>query len=190
MMQLGAAARRGNGPGVEATMIKFSEWLKRLREMHLQARAGVLDAKGLALYRSVREEFFQSLLVAQQIAREYGHTARQTMRIAWAMQVDLDPARECVRVVTLDLSSGGFSALMGTAPSKERELAFSMRLPGSAPVSGTARVIASVPRPGNCRVSFSFVALGADDMERLKQFMLEKVLAVLPVGEDRVASAA
>jgi hypothetical protein len=171
-------------------MLKFSDWLKRLRDLHLQARAGVLDAKQLTVYRSIREEFFQSLLVAQQIAREYGHTARQTMRIAWAMQVDLGPAHECVRVVTLDLSSGGFSALMGKTPAKDRDIAFSMRLPGSAPVCGTARVVTSIPRPGNCRVSFSFVALGPDDMERLKQFMLEKVLAVLPVGEDRVASAA
>jgi hypothetical protein len=171
-------------------MMKFSQWLMRLRELHLQARAGVLDAKSLALYRSVREEFFHSLLVAQQIAREYGHIARQTMRIAWALQVDLDPAHECVRVVTLDLSAGGFSALMGNAPAKDREVPFSMRLPGSAPVSGTARVVASLPRPGNCRVSFSFVTLGPDDTERLKSFMLDKVLALLPVGEDRVASAA
>jgi hypothetical protein len=65
-----------------------------------------------------------------------------------------------------------------------------MRLPGSAPVSGTARVVTSLPRPGNYRVSFAFVVLGADDTERLKAFMLEKVLALLPVGDDRVASAA
>jgi hypothetical protein len=186
-----------NRPGArvskaEVVMVSFSEWLSDLKDLHEKARAGQLDPEGLSTYRSSRDELMRSLLVAQQITREYGHTARQSMRMAWALQVDLEPSKDCIRVVTLDISVGGFSALLGSRPPADRDIEFSMRLPGGKPLQGRARVVAAIAKPGNYRVSFSFVTIGADDAERLNSFLFDRVLALLvgPSGDARAVNAA
>jgi PilZ domain len=172
-------------------MESFSAWLSGLRDLHERARAGQLDPDRLSAYRTSRDELMRSLLIAQQITREYGHSARQSMRMAWALQVDLEPSRECIRAVTLDISAGGFSALLGSTPPPGRDLVFSMRLPGTTPLQGTTRVVASIAKSGNHRVSFAFASVGPDDVERLKSFLFDRVLALLvgPSGEAKGVGA-
>ena len=173
-------------------MLSFPEWLSAVRDLHEEARTGQLQGERLAAYRARRDEVMHALLVAQQVTREFGHTARQSMRMAWALQVDLMPPGECTRAVTLDLSVGGFSVLLGAAPPTDRDLEFTIRLPGTAPLKGRARVVAAIAKPGHYRVSFAFTAIGEDDSERLTFFVFDRVLALLSgtPGETRAATAA
>ena len=171
-------------------MVSFSEWLLELRDLHEKVRTGRLDAGALPAYRTARDELVHALLIAQQITHEYGHSARQTIRVAWAFQVYLGPAHACTRAVTLDVSAGGFSTLLGNPPSADQEIEFSIRLPGSTSLTGTARVVAAVPKPGTYRVSLAFVTLREGDAERLNAFLFDKILAQLPGPGGGVASAA
>jgi hypothetical protein len=159
-------------------MTSLSEWLAEFRELHARARAGGLAGAELAAYRSARDELARVLLVGQQITREHGHAARRTMRLAWALQVDME-VEGGVRAATLDLSTGGFSALLGQAPGSDSRVAFSIRLPGAEPVRGVARPVAAIPRPGSYRVSFAFAEVEDDGVERLLRFLVDQVLAQL-----------
>jgi hypothetical protein len=96
-----------------------------------------------------------------------GLLRRSARRIARAFQVDLRLRRELVRAVTLDVSPGGFSALLGKAPSEDARVEFALRLPRADAVKGVARVVSSVPRDTDHRVSFCFESVSTASLRSL-----------------------
>lgn len=162
--------------GAAPRVPRLSDWLAGFRELHERARAGQLAPEELTAYRDARAELGKTLLVAQQISYDFGRARRQGIRVAWALQVDLEIGRGQVRAVTVDISSGGFAVLLGAALPRGSELAFEIRLPGGHRVSGTARVINAVEGPAHYRASFAFADVPAGDRDRLELFLFDKIL--------------
>ena len=170
-------------------MTRFSQWLAELREAHDKARAGGLDAQALAAHLRERDQLLNTLLVAQQISFDYHRPVRQAMRISWALPITLALSSGQVRAVTLDVSAGGFSTLLGAQPPADEEIAFTLRLPGGESISGSARVVAATAQPGNVRASFSFAKVAEADVERVRAFLFEKVLGVLAPPRSRAPTS-
>lgn len=165
----------------------LAQWLLDFRALHERARRGELRAGDLARYRLGRDELARALLGAQRLQLKPGETPRRALRVARAVQADLDLPTSRVRAPTLDLSTGGFSCLLQRAPPLGEELGFSLRLPGAEPLSGKARVQDARPREGNVRVAFMFTSLSEADRERMELFVFDTVLAslVLPPAGAR-----
>ena len=157
-------------------VMRLSDWLSQFRELHERARTGQLDAAQLDVYRDARAELGKALLVAQQISYDFGRAKRQGIRVAWALQVDLEIGRGRVRAVTVDISSGGFAVLLGAALPKGSEVPFEIRLPGGHRVRGTARVINAVENAAHFRASFAFADVPAEDRDQLELFLFDKIL--------------
>jgi hypothetical protein len=159
----------------------LTEWLLGFRQLHEKARRGQLHGADLARYRTGRDELARALLAAQKVQLKPGEVPRRALRVARALQLDLDHGTSAQRAVTSDISTGGFSCLLATAPPLGEEARYTLRIPGSEPLSGRARVQDVRPNQGNVRVSFAFLGLDDDDRERVEQFVFDTVLAQLVV---------
>lgn len=157
----------------------LAEWLAAFRTQHAMARKGQLQARDLAAYRAQRDELARALLAAQHLALRPGEVARQALRVARALQADLQGKEYKQRAVTADLSSGGFSALLGVAPGRTEELSCQLRLPGQEPVKCRVRVVDVKALEGSMRVAFAFVDLPEAEQERLEMLVFDTVLEQL-----------
>jgi hypothetical protein len=159
--------------------MSLGQWLSQFRDLHERARRKSLGERDLATYRAGRDELARALLAAQRLTLKPGETPRQALRVARALQVDLDLLTSRERAITIDLSTGGFSCLLAKAPPLGDEVGFSMRIPASEPLAGRARLADVKPHSGNVRVAFQFANLPADEKERLELFVFDTVLAQL-----------
>jgi hypothetical protein len=157
----------------------LAEWLKDFRELHERARKGQLTKAEESIYKGGRDELARALLSAQRLTVKPGETPRQALRVARALQVDLDLLTSSARAITVDLSTGGFSCLLAKSPPLGDEVGFSLRVPGAEPLAGKARVADVKPQQGNVRVSFQFSGLDPSDRERMELFVFDTVLAQL-----------
>jgi hypothetical protein len=159
----------------------LTEWLLGFRQLHERARRGQLRDADLARYRTGRDELARALLAAQKLQLKTGEVPRRALRVARALQVDLDFATSAVRAVTSDVSTGGFSCLLAKAPPLGEEAKYALRLPAAEGLSGRVRVQDVKPNPnqGNVRVSFAFLGISEEDKERVELFVFDTVLAQL-----------
>jgi len=157
----------------------LAQWLKGFRGLHERARSGKLSAAEASEYRDARDELARALLGAQRLTVKPGETPRQSLRVARALQVDLDLVTSNARAITIDLSSGGFACLLAKAPPAGDEFGFTLRLPGGEALSGKVRVADVKPQQGNVRVSFQFCGMPPDDRERVELFVFDTVLALM-----------
>jgi hypothetical protein len=156
--------------------MSLKDWLVRFRAQHEQARAGTLSAEGLADYRAGRDELARALLGAQAASLKPGEVPRQALRVARALQADLEWSVDRVRAVTQEISVGGFSVLLAKSPPTDEEVKVKLRLPGAEPVGLRARVVNAVVQPGSVRVSFQFQGLGPEEREQIEFAVFDGVL--------------
>jgi len=154
----------------------LADWLKGFRQLHERHRRGQLSGAEQATYRGGRDELARALLAAQHVMVRQGEVPRRQLRVARALQVEVDLGKEKVRAMTLDLSAGGFAALMARPPVPGDQVKVSLRVPGQDPVAGVALVVDVKVQPGNARASFAFRGLPEAELERLETFVFDAVL--------------
>ena len=159
--------------------VSLAEWIQAFRELHEKARRAQLSKQEEVAYRAGRDELARALLAAQRLTVKPGETPRQSLRVARALQVDLDLLTSSARAITIDLSTGGFSCLLAKQLPPGDEVGFSLRIPASEPLAGRVRVTDVKAQQGNVRVSFQFLGLEAADRERMELFVFDAVLAQL-----------
>jgi hypothetical protein len=154
-------------------MSRLTESLEEFRGLHRGAKAGTLGLPDKATYHAVRDELARLLLSAQHIALLAGQRPRRSLRGARSLLVELDFSDGAVRAMTLQLSSGGFAALLASAPKVGEEVRASLRLPGGRALQGRARVVAVKEHLGNTSTSFQFVGLGEAEAEYLEMLVFD-----------------
>jgi hypothetical protein len=159
--------------------MELAAWLRAFRELHDRARRGALPEGERAEYLEARGELARALVATQRLDVPAGTTPRQALRVARALQVDLETPFALVRATTMTLSLGGFSALVAKPIARGEEVKCSLRIPGGEAVVSTARVVDSKPQAGSTSVSFAFGRMGDADLERLEMLVFDTVLAQL-----------
>jgi hypothetical protein len=155
----------------------LSDWLRVFRTLHEGAKRGTLSGADAEDYRAGCDELSRALLAAQRVTAPPGEAPRHVLRVARALQVDLETATTHVRATTIDLGVGGFSALVAKAPREEQKA--TLRIPGGDPI-----VAAVVPgelkqQAGAVRVSFAFRKLGEAERQRLELLVMDTALSQL-----------
>lgn len=156
--------------------MSLAAFLSRFRELHRKAGAGPLDPEEQEEYRRGCDELARALLAVQRLALKPGETARQSLRVARVLQVDLAWPKGQARAVTLDLSVGGFATLMARAPSQADEVDCVFRLPGGGQLRARARVVNVQVQGPSARVAYAFAGLAAEDLERIERVVFDTVL--------------
>jgi hypothetical protein len=157
--------------------MSFSDWIRQFRALHAEAVKGSLSQGELETYRSACDEFARALMGAQRVTLKPGEVPRHTLRIARAVQVGLESPVTQLRVSTIDLGVGGFSATLAKAPKIGEELACTMKLPGGDPLETAVVVLDVKPSAGSVRVSFGFKKLGDESKERIGALVIETALS-------------
>jgi hypothetical protein len=161
--------------------MSLKQWLILFKAQHERVRAGTLSGHGLSEYRAGRDELARALLGAQAASLRPGEVPRQALRVARALQADLEWSVDRVRAVTQEISVGGFSALLAKAPPTDEEIKVKIRLPGVDPLALHARVVNALVQPGAVRVSFQFQGLGPVEREQLEFAVFDGVLQSIQV---------
>ncbi len=156
--------------------MELSAWIAAFRKLHEKARRSELDEVDAQTYQTGRDELARALVAAQRLTLKPGETPRQALRVARALAMDLDLATGRLRVLTQDISRGGFSALVEKPPAVHELVGFSLRIPGGDPILGRCKAVDSVNRQGNFRASFVFQELPAADVERIELTIFDTVL--------------
>jgi hypothetical protein len=161
--------------------MSINAWLHEFRALHQRAREKKLTEDEQKLYLTAREQFARALTAAQGMTLKPGEMARQTFRVAQAMQIELSLNMGIVRAMTLDISRGGFSVVLGKPPADNELVGYTLRMPdGMDPIIGRAKVVASRKQIGNHRLSFAFQAMSDYDQDRLEGVLFDAALARIP----------
>src|SRR5260370_5573817 len=162
--------------------MSFQEWLAEFRVLHDKARSGTLSDNDAKLYKDSREELAAALVQAQRLTRKPEESAREALRVARAVQVDLELNSGKQRVVTLDICIGGFSTMMGVPPEPNEGGGVAIRMPRGKdhPIVARAKIVATKRQAAaNHRVSFAFEGLPESDAERLSILVFDTALSRL-----------
>jgi hypothetical protein len=152
-------------------------WLDQFSRLHAKARAGKLSQSEQVSYLERRDELARALVAAQRLSVLPGQTPRQALRVARALQIDLELPGGRVRAMTQNISSGGFAALLGQLPNEAESIGFSLKQPGAPePILGRCRVRDIQKRAGNHLVSFAFEALSPEAQERIEMTLFDAVM--------------
>jgi c-di-GMP-binding flagellar brake protein YcgR len=156
----------------------LSGWLKAFAALHARAKQGELSADEKLEYAKSRDELAEGLLLAQQIT-PHGSSGqrRRALRVAQALQVQLESDLYSATAITLDLSSGGFSTIISRGFDVGTQMTFTLKLGrGREPVHGSAKVVNAMPQNGSVRIGVAFVEMAAADRERLDFVIVDAVL--------------
>jgi hypothetical protein len=159
--------------------MSLRDWLLAFKAQHEEARSGRLSAEGWAAYRAARDELARAMLAAQRAALRPGEVPRQQLRVARAMQADLEWSIDKVRAVTLDVSSGGIAVLLSRAPPKDEEIRVQLKVPGGEPVKARARLAGVQQQPSNVRVALAFSEISDADRDRIELAVFDTVIQQL-----------
>jgi len=154
-----------------------ADWMRAFRTLHERAKAGGLAGEDAEAYRAGCDELARALMAAQRIALAPGETPRLALRVARAVQVDLESATSHVRAMTIDLGAGGFSALLAKAPPADEELKCRMKIPGAEPIETTIALVDVKQQPGSARASFSFPRLPEADRAKIEMLVIDTALS-------------
>jgi hypothetical protein len=157
--------------------MSFSDWIRQFRALHAEFKKGTLTPEELTAYRGACDEFARALMGAQKQVAKPGESPRHALRVAKAVQVELESAMTVAKVTTLDLGVGGFSAILAKAPRVGDEFACKLKLPGGDPLETSLTVAEVKPQPGSVRVGFSFYRLSDATKERIEGIVIEAALS-------------
>ncbi len=160
--------------------MSLSDWLRVFRTLHDKAKQGGLAGEDADAYRAGCDELARALMAAQKQVAKAGEAPRHALRVARAVQIDLETPISKVRTMTIDLGVTGFSAILAKAPPAGEELSLAMRLPGRGEPLQTTVVPAEVrPQTGSVRVAFSFKKLADAEKAELERLVIDTALSQL-----------
>lgn len=157
--------------------MSFSDWIRQFRALHAEAKKGALSPTELEHYRAACDEFARALMAAQKLPIKPGEPPRHALRVARAVQVELEGGLIQARLSTVDLGVGGFSAILAKAPKLGDELSCRAKIPGGDPVETTVVVADIKTQPGSVRVSFGFRRLPEETKARIEGLVMDTALA-------------
>lgn len=148
------------------------------RTLHEKARRGVLSRAERHEYHAVRERLSSLLCAGQRVTLLAGQRARTSFRLStvWPLILEFDGKAE--KTNTMDLSFGGFSAVIDRAIAVSSIVPFRMKLP-SEPIEGLARVVGGRALLEHFRASFAFASIEPNARELLDFAIADAVLAHL-----------
>jgi hypothetical protein len=156
--------------------MSFSDWIRQFRALHAEAKKGSLSGEELATYRAACDEFARALMAAQRLTLKPGETPRHALRVARALQIELESPVTALKVTTIDLGVGGFSATLAKAPRVGDEYACKVKLPTGDPLETTAVVVEAKSLPGSARASFGFKKLSDEAKARIEGLVIDTAL--------------
>lgn len=150
------------------------QFLEEFRAMHAKARLGELAESERQAYRIAREQFERALVAAQGLM--LNRDVRRAFRVALSQPVELQMHYGYVVTRSLDLSTGGFSAMMPHPMGPEERPSYTMELPQGLVLTGEVRLASQRQVGDKHRVSFAFMDHTERETEQLEMLLIDLAL--------------
>jgi hypothetical protein len=157
--------------------MSFSDWIRQFRQLHAEAKKGTLAHDDLSDYRTACDEFARALITAQRLPLRPGEPPRHALRVARALQVELESPVTQLRVATVDLGVAGFSAILPKPPRLGDEFSCRLKLPAGDPLETTVTATEVKQQPGSARISFAFPKLSDETKGRIEAVVIDTALS-------------
>ncbi len=157
--------------------MSVSDWIRQFRALHAEAMKGTLSPEELQAYRGACDEFARALMGARKQAAKPGESPRHALRVAKALQVELESAVTQAKTTTIELGVGGFLTILPKAPKLGDEFSCRLKLPGGDPLETTLDVAEVKLQPGSVRVSFNFRKLSDETKTRIEAIVIDTALS-------------
>jgi hypothetical protein len=160
--------------------MSFGDWLRVFRALHERAKQGALSGEDAETYRGGCDELARALMAAQHLTPAPYEAPRHALRVARALQVELESPASRARAMTVDVGVGGFSAILAKAPQPGEVLKATLKIPDRrAPVTAPVAVAEPRPAPGSTRIAFNFKQLSDADRAALELLVIDTALSQL-----------
>jgi hypothetical protein len=143
--------------------------------LHEKARRGPLQPEEVEAYREAREDLAAMLVAAQRLNLNPGQAAREAMRVARILPLELELESGPARGETLDISTGGFSSVLQRALQPDQTIGFTLQL-RSGPLQGRARVASISQQGASIRISFRLEGASPAAVELLATEVMDAAL--------------
>jgi len=147
----------------------------RLRELIARARAAPLEGPERAEYEKLRRTLADGYTLAQKLTLRPGQMQRRSRRVAHMLKLIIT-ASSTEKTATMNLSSGGFAALLADPPAHREIVDFTLRT-GLGSVEGKARVVSLVPWDRSWLTSFAIEEASEGARAKLEVVVLEQAAA-------------
>jgi len=151
-----------------------TQFLEEFRQMHAKARVGALTESEVQAYRSAREQFEATLVAGQGLMLD--RDVRRAFRVALPLPVELQMHYGYVTTRILDLSVGGFSAVMPHPMGPDERPSYTLELPQGVVLAGEVRLASQRQVGEQHRVSFAFIGHTEWETERLGMLLIDLAL--------------
>lgn len=156
---------------------RLKHWLSQFCTWHEAWKKDDLDAEFQDDYNEARADLAATLVLAQRLEFR-GGAARQALRVARAIPVELDLPAGKISALTQDISVSGLSALVGEAPEVGTRMSFRLNLGRDVEaVTGSCHVVAATPAQGSVRVAVSFDKIDNGARLRIEDVVLDTICA-------------
>lgn len=155
--------------------MRLREWIAEFRRLHEMSRSKSLTSDEDKAYREGRDDLAVMLVAAQRLTLGHGETPREALRAVRGLPLEIRTGGRAVQASTLDISRGGFSAMVPQPPEPGKTAEFTLRL-ASGEISGQARIANVLYVDGAFRVSFKLQAPSPEDVERMDSEVLDGAL--------------
>jgi len=156
------------------------EFVAQLSELHAKAKKNQLLPDEKASYDRDRDDLARMLVAAAKITLKPGETARRALRVPRALPVVLTVGGATSKAVTSEISSLGFSVMLGGGAAKfQGPVQFKLKLPGAVEVSGNCLVVLAGGMTQAGRLGFSITEISDDDREAITMAVFDEVLEKL-----------
>jgi hypothetical protein len=160
--------------------MSLGDWLRVFRALHEGARRGTLSGEDAETYRGGCDELARALMAAQHLTPAPHEAPRHALRVARALQVELQAPASHVRAMTLDVGVTGFSAILAKPPQPGEQVQATLRIPDRrAPVIAPVMLADARVQPGATRFAFKFKGLSEADRAALELLVFDTALSQL-----------
>jgi hypothetical protein len=162
------------------SIMDLQAWISTFTKLHEKAKRNALSGEDLKTYNTGRDELARAMVAAQGQTLKEGENPRKILRVARAVQIDLDLSTGRVRALTMELAREWFSALIEKAPPPTEAVGFTLRLPGGLDmVVGRCKLMDITKRTGSVCARFAFKDMSERDLERVEGLVFDSVVQQL-----------
>lgn len=150
----------------------------RMKQLLAASRSRPLAQAELHECEKLRRALADGYVLAQKLTLRPGQFQRRSRRVAYLLKVTVTGLGFVHKTATMNLSSGGFAALLPDEPPAQARADFTLHTRFGA-LQGKARIVSAVRRDRDWLTSFAIDEMNERARRALDDIVLEQVLATL-----------
>ena len=155
-----------------------TEGALRLKDLLAASRARPLEDAERREFEKLRRGLSDGYALAQRLTLPPGQLQRRSRRVAHLLKATVRGHGFTETTATMNLSSGGFAALLAEAHTRGEHVEFTLHT-RLGQLEGRARVVSAVRRERSWLTSFAIDEMRDTDRNALDELVLEQVVAAL-----------